>query len=423
MRALAQLWFAAARWLRAGHTAEFPHIDYSYAYHGEDWELGECGSRERQSPIDFGNNAPWSDLPLEGRPLFFSYEPLQQFNLQANGHSLAVDVAGEGFGGVLYDYSLPSSAVYYSLLSISLHAQSEHTFRGMHMPLELHLVHKADGRDGLVVVAVPVVGADEAPATLLDSLVHASRPEALGRHPVHPHPPPDINGLLEDAAFFQYDGSMTVPPCAPAVTWLVRREPVPVSHTVLGNVSAALMSETNGFGNYRHTLPLGDRKIQVRKAVRGMPPVTVRGIDQPIEPHEVFAGTSAARAAKAATLSANMAVRELDAKLIRGSRAHLAITGSLADEAAPEAPVAAQAAKVAESTLRSIANEIGEHAAQLIPPPTAAPPIAPAAAEAVPAEEAEVEPAGPAEPAEPAEPPGALAPAAAPGMAPAAAPR
>lgn len=359
MRAAARLWLVGASSLRGS----YPHIDYSYAYHGEDWELGECLSRERQSPIDFGADAPWANSPMPGRPLYFSYEPVTEFNLQATGHAVAVDVAAEGFGGVLYDASVPTSAVYYSLLSVNLHAQSEHTFKGQHMPMELHLVHKADGRDGLVVIAIPLLAVDgPAPASLLDALVTAERPHMLGRHVVYPKPTVDLNSLLQDGTFFEYDGSLTVPPCSPVVTWLVRREPVPVHHSVLGNVSAAVMSDTTGFGNYRHTLPLAGREIRVRSAVYGLPPVTVRDIDTPMEQNEVFAGTAAARRAEAETEKANAAVRALDAKLVRSSRAHLAVTGSLDGAVPPEAPVAAEAAKVAESTLRSIASEIGEHA-------------------------------------------------------------
>jgi len=36
---------------------------FSYNHHGEDWLEGECASRDRQSPIDLGREAPWDCNP------------------------------------------------------------------------------------------------------------------------------------------------------------------------------------------------------------------------------------------------------------------------------------------------------------------------------------------------------------------------
>merc|ERR1719456_980384 len=74
----------------------------------------------------------------------------QGFDIMNNGHALTANLAGQGYGGVTYDNA------FYQLMNINLHAQSEHTFRGLHKPVELHMVHKKSDSDALLVVAVPL---------------------------------------------------------------------------------------------------------------------------------------------------------------------------------------------------------------------------------------------------------------------------
>merc|ERR1719198_1336158 len=77
--------------LAAGAVSEATEgIFFDYAYHGQDWTQGQCGSRERQSPIDFGGSAPWSKAP-EGQ-FFFNYEPVREALIQNNGHAIAVEL-------------------------------------------------------------------------------------------------------------------------------------------------------------------------------------------------------------------------------------------------------------------------------------------------------------------------------------------
>lgn len=324
-------------------------LNFDYVHHGEDWQYGSCSARERQSPVDFPSSAPWQDLPR--KQFYFDYATATEFQYQNNGHGVAADVGGMGIGGIVYDLDLPSSAGFYNLLSVNFHAQSEHTFRGERLPLELHLVHKLAGGSALLVVAVPVrVGA----AGLLEAFADA--PHAYHRN--LRRNTTDFNRMLQGGTYFRYEGSLTVPPCEEIATWMVRREPLSASEAVVASITNAILSGTSGFGNFRAALPLGDREVDVLSAVRGKPPVPA-GPAEPIkEQGEVFSGQSAALRAAEATRKANEAVHYLDAKLVRASRAHLAVMGELGPEA-PQAQVAAEAAKVAEGTLRSIAEEIG----------------------------------------------------------------
>merc|ERR1740138_398168 len=79
-----------------------------------------------------------------------------------------------------------------------------------------------------------------------------------------------------EGTFFEYQGTTTVPPCAKAA-WFVRREPLVLSRSQLGNISQAIFELSAGYGNYRATQPLNDRAIRVREGVReqaipGFPP-------------------------------------------------------------------------------------------------------------------------------------------------------
>merc|ERR1719281_20535 len=81
----------------------------------------------------------------------YSYQPvLTEFDITNNGHAISGNLAGQGYGGITYENA------FYDLMNINFHALSEHTFRGMHKPVEIHLVHKKSDSDALLVVAVPV---------------------------------------------------------------------------------------------------------------------------------------------------------------------------------------------------------------------------------------------------------------------------
>merc|ERR1719316_1394862 len=88
--------------------------------------------------------------PASGK-LQYTYQMVKSgFEILNNGHTIAANLAGKGYGGITYENA------FYNLMNINFHSLSEHTFRGMHKPLEIHLVHKKSDSDALLVVAVPV---------------------------------------------------------------------------------------------------------------------------------------------------------------------------------------------------------------------------------------------------------------------------
>lgn len=123
---------------------------FNYAHHGQDWREAHCASRERQSPIALSRKMMRQPVE-EGKVLWYSYEPASgMFTFTNNGHSLAGDFAGQGYGGISYEQG------WFNLQNVNFHAKSEHTFNGLHMPMELHLVHKQYDGGQLIVVAIPI---------------------------------------------------------------------------------------------------------------------------------------------------------------------------------------------------------------------------------------------------------------------------
>lgn len=303
----------AARLLRRGGGNRATGFAYEYSHHGEDWVQGSCGSRERQSPINF--DAGVMSAPATGK-LQYTYQlATSGFEIQNNGHTLAAELAGMGFGGITYDNG------WYSLMNVNVHAESEHTFNGMHHPLELHLVHKKEDSDALLVVAIPFVSASP-PALLQGRQVPPATP-TLPPSQVQPMnyiaPPPhdldfntqlqfflktkppmmnekvtaivdeyapfDMNKLLEGGSYFEYAGSLTAPPCAEIVTWFVRREPLLASDAQVSILHHSVYQISADFGNYRSVMPLNARPVAIRQAVKEEPPPKTPEQSVPLGPN------------------------------------------------------------------------------------------------------------------------------------------
>jgi carbonic anhydrase len=148
---------AASTRLRSSVAVGAGGFAFDYSKHGVDWIQGVCGSRERQSPINFNI----FQVPEPTAKLQYRYGMVKSsFELMNNGHSLSADFSGLGYGGMVYEEN------WYNLMNLNIHALSEHTFKGVHYPLELHLVHKKYDSDDLLIVAVPVTHTDHSVALL-----------------------------------------------------------------------------------------------------------------------------------------------------------------------------------------------------------------------------------------------------------------
>lgn len=166
--AFSELLFAGGsvnlRTSRHGGSEQF--FAYDYSKHGQDWKAGQCSSRARQSPIDLP-----PALPVSGT-FAYKYEPIvTPFEVMNNGHAFSADLGGLGYGGITYENA------WYNLLNINVHSLSEHSWSGLQMPLEIHMVHKRYDGEALLIVAVPV----ESPLLTGAAMAAAAAAEALAQ--------------------------------------------------------------------------------------------------------------------------------------------------------------------------------------------------------------------------------------------------
>lgn len=345
-------WLLAVVFAELRTSARLRDFAFDYVHHGDDWNEGSCSSRTRQSPIDFDE--------LDASPTGeFSYHYAllgSPFDFENTGHALVADFAGLGLGGLTYEDS------WFNLFNVNFHAQSEHTVQGAHYPMEVHLVHKKFDSDALIIVALLVNTTQPVPNATRSSNGTLVDPAELGFNPTlqfftQQSPPVvnakvsaaaselnvfDLNTLLANGTFFEYVGSLTAPPCAEIVTWLVRREPITMSSLQYAVLDGALNAMTADFGNYRTTMPTNHRNVTVRSGVReAAPPVVAPSIyigPNPRTDREMRAMDSANDALSVAS-SATDYVKDLDTRLRSAALAHArALAPDITDLLAPTPP-------------------------------------------------------------------------------------
>ncbi|XP_064551040.1 carbonic anhydrase 15 [Drosophila montana] len=213
----------------------------------------QCGG-SYQSPIAL---SPRKSIPVSLPPLNFGHyeEPFDELlSVRNNGHTVEfrvpTTVLGERpylTGGLLGDF-YEAMAVHFHWGS-SQRKGSEHLLNGRRYDLEMHIVHRntnyqsdeeaRNQTDGLAVLAVlfKVVRTNylhyqPGLSEILGSLLHLGdfnssyTPAAfltLG----------SLLGNLDRGNFYAYRGSLTTPPCSPAVLWHVFAEVLPISHLEL----------------------------------------------------------------------------------------------------------------------------------------------------------------------------------------------
>jgi len=203
--------------------------------------VNECGSIVRQSPINITGAV--DDANLSDLNIAYTNSTTDIIN---NGHTIQ------------FNYNGPSSTFtfkgeQYSLLQFHFHAKSEHTVGGYHYPLEAHLVHK-NTSGGLAVIGVFFeTGAEN------DFLA-----EFTGHLPTHEDETYtnanlifNASNLVDiDSGYYNYNGSLTTPPCSEIVEWIVLESPIEASSAQLDAFSTIL------HGNYRPIQPLSGRIIK-----------------------------------------------------------------------------------------------------------------------------------------------------------------
>merc|ERR1719161_3373557 len=147
----------------------------------------------------------------------------------------------------------------------------------------------------------------------------------------------DVNQLLQGGTFMEYAGSLTAPPCSEIVTWFVRRDPLMASDDQVVVIHDELYRISAAFGNYRTTMPLQNRPISIRQAVKEEPPLTAPEMAIPLGPNprtdREFRAMKWAKDALAIAQHSQNYVRDLDQRLRNAAIAH---ANALAPELMPD---------------------------------------------------------------------------------------
>jgi carbonic anhydrase len=198
---------------RAQHAHDWDYgKEHGPAHWGDKSEFATCRAGHRQSPIDI-QGAEKADLP----PIQFDYHPAP-LRIVDNGHTVMVTY-GPGSSIRVGDRQ-------YELKQFHFHRPSEEAIHGRHSEMSLHIVH-ADAQGQLAVVAVLLERGEE---NVLVRQLWSHLPKEKEAEEVDPSLQVSAADLLPaDRGYYTFEGSLTTPPCTENVTWLVLKQPIPVS--------------------------------------------------------------------------------------------------------------------------------------------------------------------------------------------------
>ncbi len=226
---------------------EEKHWSYSGDTSPEHWgELSPdnkvCVDGKEQSPINLTSGKE------EKNSLAFFYQPLK-FTLANNGHT-------EQLNPVARNNYIELDGDKYTLAQFHFHTPSEHEKDSKPFDMEVHLVHK-DDKGELAVVGMLIKEGKE--NTIL-SEVWKSLPTEKTEKDIELSQTIDLNALLpKDQKHFEYDGSLTTPPCSENVDWIVMDTPIEMSKEQIDKFRKLFPD------NHRPVQPLNTREITIKK--------------------------------------------------------------------------------------------------------------------------------------------------------------
>jgi carbonic anhydrase len=182
---------------------------------------------DAQSPINITNAVPNNTLDS----LSFDYGTTT-VEIENNGHTVEF-VCEDGstltIGGTTY----PLSQFHY-------HSHSEHQLDGVHLPLEIHFVHKISDSD------IAVVGAffEEGAENELFTKFLSNFPKTKDAPTFTSTDEIELGTLLPaNKSFYHYEGSLTTPPCTESVHWYVLKNKITASAAQLAEFKLILLAD------------------------------------------------------------------------------------------------------------------------------------------------------------------------------------
>ncbi|MCF6279075.1 MAG: carbonic anhydrase family protein [Flavobacteriaceae bacterium] len=209
----------------------------------ENWKdlcdgFADCGGKS-QSPI----NIVTSNISKESKLVApkFNYAK-SAINIVNNGHTVQFNITGEN--------TVDLNGKDYKLLQFHYHAKSEHTINGKYYPIEVHFVHQHSATE----YAVLGMMFEEGKPNKLFSKYLDKFPTSKGEFKSEDMV--DVLSLFpSDKNYYNYQGSLTTPPCSEVVNWHVLKTPLTASKEQIAQFSKILNS------NYRPIMPLNGRTV------------------------------------------------------------------------------------------------------------------------------------------------------------------
>ncbi|RPB01734.1 carbonic anhydrase [Choiromyces venosus 120613-1] len=193
-------------------------------------ENSACATSKVQSPINIDSTVQLAaEVP---KVVIADVEAAEFENL---GTTVEVIVNGTTtFGGTEF-----------SLKQFHFHTPSEHRVAEEYFPLEVHMVHEAaDGSGAIAVIALTFQLSDDGTTTtelltaVTENLAKIATPGTVTE--TGPLKFAEVINHVQTTPLFQYAGSLTTPPCAEGLTFLVTQKPLPLSVKTFNEIKSVV---------------------------------------------------------------------------------------------------------------------------------------------------------------------------------------
>ncbi|KAF8976908.1 hypothetical protein BGZ46_007850 [Entomortierella lignicola] len=210
---------------------------------------GTCGTGHKQSPIDVAIGAPY--VHVENKPFSnLHYPPIHNVLCGYDGHTVKCEwptTSGNASGTVTNSITIKGKR--YELTNFHFHSPSEHRINNHFAEAELHLVHTSK-QDGALAVIGVLLQVQETNNPFFDWIMALDKKVNLaekghgflvkdkttglavpGKEQIkYKIDKVDFSSLLKSTGDFtprwEYEGSLTTPPCTEGVAWNVVKKSV-----------------------------------------------------------------------------------------------------------------------------------------------------------------------------------------------------
>jgi carbonic anhydrase len=197
-----------------------------------------CETGQRQSPI----NLVWQ-RPQKFRPLKVNYGPGQATIINA-GYTFRLELTPQS--------SIRFQNEDYILEKIEFRTPSEHQLSGNSFPMEVQFYHRSSNGLKQVIMSALAISGRESPWFELLWQISSTQPQFQSSNSF----PFDPSQVVPDRqTYYNYEGSLTHPPCLEGVQWIVMNTPVQLSADQLNRFRSLFGS------NNRPIQPLNNRKV------------------------------------------------------------------------------------------------------------------------------------------------------------------